>query len=115
MDGFQAKRIIDNWIGFYNCERPHTALDKPTPNIAYLDQAEIRKAAGPLQTIRSILGHELFLPDLRALNHGLKRRTAVTYCALMNSFYGLCYTNRLKGFIPSNVIVAWYDQLDTDE
>ncbi|WP_420821946.1 IS3 family transposase [Pseudorhodobacter turbinis] len=33
-DGFQAKRIIDNWIEFYNSERPHTALDKRTPNIA---------------------------------------------------------------------------------
>ena len=34
-DGFQAKRIIDNWIEFYNSERPHTALDKRTPDIAY--------------------------------------------------------------------------------
>ena len=44
-DGFQAKRIIDDWIGFYNAERPHTALDKRTPDIAYFTQAEIRKAA----------------------------------------------------------------------
>jgi len=44
-DGFQAKRIIDDWIGFYNTERPHTALDKRTPDTAYFDQAEIRKAA----------------------------------------------------------------------
>ena len=44
-DGFQAKRIIDNWIGFYNSERPHTALDKRTPDTAYFTQAEIRKAA----------------------------------------------------------------------
>ena len=35
-DGFQAKRIIDNWIEFYNSERPHTALDKRIPDIAYL-------------------------------------------------------------------------------
>jgi putative transposase len=26
-DGFLAKRIIDDWIGFYNSDRPHTALD----------------------------------------------------------------------------------------
>ena len=39
-DGFQEKRIIDNWIGFYNSERPRTVLDKRTPDIA-----EIRKAA----------------------------------------------------------------------
>jgi len=45
IDGFQAKRIIDNWIGFYNSERPHTALDKRTPDIAYFGKAETRKAA----------------------------------------------------------------------
>ena len=44
-DGFQAKRIIDDWIGFYNSERPHTALDKRTPEIAYFTHAEIRKVA----------------------------------------------------------------------
>ncbi|PHR61307.1 MAG: IS3 family transposase [Robiginitomaculum sp.] len=44
-DGFQAKRIIDNGSGFYNSERPHTALDKQTPNTAYFGQAERRKAA----------------------------------------------------------------------
>jgi putative transposase len=44
-DGFQAKRIIDTWIGFYNSERPHTALDKRTPDIAYFGQAETRKVA----------------------------------------------------------------------
>jgi len=30
-DGFQANRVIDSWIGFYNAERPHTALEKQTP------------------------------------------------------------------------------------
>ncbi|MDG1431297.1 MAG: integrase core domain-containing protein, partial [Paracoccaceae bacterium] len=47
-NGFQAKRIIDDWddwIGFYNTERPHTALDKRTPDTAYFGQAETRKAA----------------------------------------------------------------------
>ena len=44
-DGFQAKRIIDNWIEFYNSERPHTALDKRTPDIAYFGHADIRTAA----------------------------------------------------------------------
>jgi putative transposase len=44
-NGFQAKRIIDDWIGFYNSERPHTALDKNTPDTAYFTRAEIRKAA----------------------------------------------------------------------
>ena len=44
-DGIQAKRIIDDWIGFYNSERPHTALDKRTPDAAYYEQNETRKAA----------------------------------------------------------------------
>ncbi|PHQ97897.1 MAG: hypothetical protein COB39_09730 [Marinosulfonomonas sp.] len=44
-DGFQAKRIIENWIGFYNSDRPHTALDKRPPDIAYFEQAETQKAA----------------------------------------------------------------------
>ena len=44
-DGFQAKQIIDDWIEFYNFERPHTALDKCTPDTAYFKQAELRKAA----------------------------------------------------------------------
>ena len=44
-DGFKAQRIIDDWIGFYNSDRPHTTLDKRTPDAAYLDQSETRKAA----------------------------------------------------------------------
>ena len=28
-NGFQTKRIIDDWIGFYNSERPHISLDTP--------------------------------------------------------------------------------------
>ena len=44
-DGFQVKKIIDNWIEFYNSERPHTALDKRTSDIAYFVNAETRKAA----------------------------------------------------------------------
>ena len=44
-DGFQAKRIIDTWNWFYNSRRPHTALDKRTPDIAYFGQVETQKAA----------------------------------------------------------------------
>jgi len=44
-NGFQAKSIIDDWIGFYNSERPHTALDKRAPDAAYFEQTETRKAA----------------------------------------------------------------------
>ena len=44
-DGFQAKRTLENWIGFYNSQRPHTALDKRTPDAAYFVQVKMRKAA----------------------------------------------------------------------
>ncbi len=44
-DGFQAKRVIDNWIGFYNAERPHTALEKRTPDDAYFGPKQINQAA----------------------------------------------------------------------
>ena len=29
-DGFEARRLIDEWIGFYNTERPHSALEGKT-------------------------------------------------------------------------------------
>jgi len=44
-DGFKAKLISDYWIGFCNNERPHTALNQRTPDAAYFDQIETRKAA----------------------------------------------------------------------
>jgi len=44
-DGFQAKCVIDNWIGFYNAERPHTALDKRTPDDAYFGAIQMNQAA----------------------------------------------------------------------
>ncbi len=34
-NGFDAKRIIKEWISFYNTERPHTALQKRTPDQAF--------------------------------------------------------------------------------
>ena len=44
-DGFQAKRVIKDWIRFYNTERPHTALDKRTPDDAFFDTERNQKAA----------------------------------------------------------------------
>ena len=35
IDGFKAERVIGEWIGFYNTERPHSALDGQTPAEAY--------------------------------------------------------------------------------
>jgi putative transposase len=44
-DGFQAKRVIKDWIGFYNSERSQTALDKRTSDNAFFDRERIQKAA----------------------------------------------------------------------
>ncbi len=35
MDGFHAERVINEWIGFYNTERSHSALNGLTPAEAY--------------------------------------------------------------------------------
>lgn len=34
-DGFQAHRVIQDWMNFYNTDRPHTALERRTPKEAY--------------------------------------------------------------------------------
>ena len=34
-DGFRAERVIGDWLGFYNSERPHSAHDGRTPAEAY--------------------------------------------------------------------------------
>ena len=44
-DGFQAKRVIEDWIRFYNSERPHTALDKRSPDDAFFNTTRTQKAA----------------------------------------------------------------------
>jgi len=44
-DGFVAERVIREWITFYNTDRPHTALDNRTPDEAYFDGKEPKKAA----------------------------------------------------------------------
>ena len=44
-DGFAAQRIIDDWMLFYNRERPHSALGKGTPDEAYGEETELKKAA----------------------------------------------------------------------
>ena len=44
-DSFQAKSVIDDWIGSYNADRPHTPLDKRTPDDAYFEPIQMNKAA----------------------------------------------------------------------
>ena len=35
MDGFHARKVIQEWIDFYNTRRPHSALEHRTPAEAY--------------------------------------------------------------------------------
>jgi len=44
-DGFQARRVVKNWMAFHNTERPHSALDRQTPDEAYWTGLEEQKAA----------------------------------------------------------------------
>ena len=40
-DGFTARRVIGEWIGFYNAERPHMALGGRTPAEAYRGETPV--------------------------------------------------------------------------
>ncbi|OWU70478.1 integrase [Phaeobacter sp. 22II1-1F12B] len=44
-DGFQARKVVKDWIAFYNTNRPHSALDRRTPDEAYWDGRKEQKAA----------------------------------------------------------------------
>ena len=44
-DGFHARRVIDEWMSFYNSERPHSALERRSPDEAYWGNEEGKKAA----------------------------------------------------------------------
>lgn len=43
-DGFQAKRVIESRMVFYNAGRPHTALEKRTPDAACFGGKAMKKA-----------------------------------------------------------------------
>ena len=45
LGGFQARRVIKNWIAFHTSDRPHSALDRQTPNDTYSAGIEQLKAA----------------------------------------------------------------------
>lgn len=44
-DGFQARRVIANWMTFYNSERPHSSLERRTPKEAYWQGRDQKLAA----------------------------------------------------------------------
>ncbi len=47
-DGFAAERVIAGWIGFYNTERPHSALAGRTPLEAYRGEEPVDMMDKPL-------------------------------------------------------------------
>ncbi len=44
-DGYKTKKIIDEWINFYNSDRPHTALNRRVPDSACFGERQGQKAA----------------------------------------------------------------------
>ncbi len=50
-DGFEASQVIGDWIGFYNTERPHSALAGRTPAEAYRDSRPVDMMDKPLRVL----------------------------------------------------------------
>ena len=50
-DGFEARRVIGEWIGFYNTERPHSALGGRTPAEAYRGDPPVDMMDKPLRAL----------------------------------------------------------------
>ncbi len=50
-DGFVAKRVIGDWIGFYNTERPHSAIAGRTPAEAYRERPPVDMMDKPLRAL----------------------------------------------------------------
>ena len=50
-DGFQARRLIADWVRFYNLERPHAALDGRTPAEAYRGEPPVDMMDKPLRAL----------------------------------------------------------------
>lgn len=44
-DGFEAQRVVRDWMTFYNTERPHSALEHKTPKEAYWADRNSKLAA----------------------------------------------------------------------
>lgn len=44
-DGFHARRVIGEWMAFYNSDRPHSALEHRTPDEAYWGLEAKKQAA----------------------------------------------------------------------
>ncbi len=50
-DGFTARRVIGEWIGVYNAERPHAALGGRPPAEAYRGETPVDMMDKPLRAL----------------------------------------------------------------
>ena len=50
-DGFEAERVIDEWMAFYTTERPHSALAGRTPAEAYRGAGPVDMMDKPLRAL----------------------------------------------------------------
>ena len=50
-DGYAARRLIRDWVRFYNLERPHLALDGRTPAEAYRGEPPVDMMDKPLRAL----------------------------------------------------------------
>ena len=50
-DGFTARRVIGEWIAFYNAERPYVALGGRTPVEAYRGNTSVDMMGKPLRAL----------------------------------------------------------------
>ena len=50
-NGFTARRVIGEWIAFYNTQRPHSALGGRTPAEAYRDKTPVDMMDKPLRAL----------------------------------------------------------------
>ena len=51
VDRFTARRVIAEWIGFYNTQRPHLALGGRTPAEAYRGDTPVDMMDNPLRAL----------------------------------------------------------------
>ncbi|WP_074940026.1 integrase core domain-containing protein [Roseovarius indicus] len=59
-DGFQARRVISNWMAFYNTERPHSSLEHRTPKETHWRGRDEKLAARKPNPIHLRSAAELF-------------------------------------------------------
>ena len=50
-DGLTARRLIRDWVAFYNTERPHMALGGRTPAEAYRGDTPVDMMDKPLRAL----------------------------------------------------------------